>query len=108
MSDDGAPKQTTKIEQFDVHGLAGQAVILPIALGPATGHVWQLELPEGVSRIDNGPSTKVESAGEIGSGRGAHLRVTAPRGDHVIMARLARPWELGQPVRVVRIRLHID
>jgi hypothetical protein len=43
----------------------------------------------------------------LGGAAGGYLQVTAPRGEHVITARLARPWEPDKPVRVVTIRLHV-
>jgi hypothetical protein len=95
-------------EHLDVEGKAGQPIALPIAGGPATGYAWSLELPEGVERIDGGTERKVDPSVRLGSASGGYLRVTAPRGDHIIIGRLARPWEPDRPVRVVEIRLHVE
>src|SRR3954447_14965324 len=99
-----APEPT---EFLDVEGQAGEAITLPIASGPATGYTWYLELPEGVQRIDDGPARPLEPSVRSGGAAGGYLRVTAPIGEHTIIAQLARPWEQNQPVRVVQIRLHI-
>lgn len=95
-------------EYLDVKGTAGEAITLPIATGPATGHVWKLELPEGVERIEDGPERPVEPAERLGGASGGHLRIRAPRGVHTIIARLARPWEPDRPTRVVRIRVDVQ
>ena len=95
-------------EYFDVEGKAGEPITLPIAGGPATGHAWRLELPAGVTRIDDGPERKVDPSVALGGASGGYLRVTAPHGDHIVSARLARPWEPDRPVRVVEIRLHVE
>src|SRR5216684_3869644 len=89
-------------EDLDVEGRAGEVVVLPIAVGPATGHVWRLELPDGVKRIDDGPERPLEPSERLGGASGGYLRVTAARGEHVLFARLARPWQTDRPVRVVR------
>ena len=94
-------------EYLDVEGRAGEPIALPIAGGPATGHAWSLELPEGVERIEDGPQRPLDPSLRLGGASGGYLRVTAPRGEHVIVARLARPWQPDQPVRVVSIRLHV-
>ncbi len=95
-------------EYLDADGREGEPIVLPIASGPATGHTWKLELPEGVERIDDGPERNVDPSRHLGGASGGFLRVTAPRGDHLIIARLARPWEPEHPVRVVGIRLHVE
>jgi predicted secreted protein len=95
-------------ESFDVNGKAGQPIALPIASGPATGYAWSLDLPEGVERIGDGPERIVDPSARLGGASGGYLRVTAPRGDHVIIARLARPWEVDRPQRIVEIRLHVE
>ncbi len=94
-------------ECLDVEGKAGEPVTLPIAAGPATGHAWRLELPEGVQQIEEGPERPVPEAERLGGAAGGYLRVTASPGDHLLIARLARPWEPDRPVRVVAIHLHI-
>jgi predicted secreted protein len=95
-------------EHLEVEGKAGEPVALPIASGPATGYVWTLELPDGVQRIDDGPERPVDRSMRLGGASGGYLQVIAPRGSHVIIGRLARPWEPDRPVRVVEIRLHVE
>jgi predicted secreted protein len=104
---DGLVNATPPPEELDVNGVAGEPIELPITTGPATGHEWLLELPPGVQQIDEGPARPVDPGHRLGGAEGGQLRVTAPRGEHEILARLARPWEPGQPVRVARIRLHV-
>jgi predicted secreted protein len=94
-------------ECLDVEGKAGETIALPIASGPATGYEWRLELPEGVERAEDGPERQVEASVGLGSASGGYLQVRGPRGEHVVMARLARPWQPQMPVRVVKIRLRI-
>lgn len=90
-------------ENYDIDGTTGEPVALPLTRGPATGHRWVLDLPTGIERLEDGPG---EPGRELGGGSGAALRVRAPVGEHVIVARLVRPWE-SEPVRVVRIRLRV-
>ena len=87
---------------FDVDGTAGEPIDLPIGPGPATGHSWRLELPEGVRQIDDTPATDLTP----GSPPGSRYRVVATSGEHTIQARLGRPWET-EPVRTIVIRLHV-
>lgn len=94
-------------EYLDVEGKAGQPIALPIAAGPATGYAWSLALPEGVERTEDGPASPVDPSARLGGAAGGYLQVTAPAGEHLIIARLARPWEPDQPVRVVGIHLHV-
>jgi predicted secreted protein len=94
-------------EDLAAEGRAEEPIVLPIAAGPATGYVWHLELPEGIIRIDDGPERFVEASVRLGGASGGRLRVTAPAGEHVVVARLARPWQPDNPIRVVRIHLHI-
>jgi predicted secreted protein len=94
-------------EYLDAEGKAGHPIALPIAAGPATGYAWSLALPEGVERIEDGPARPLDPSVRLGGAAGGYLQVTAPAGDHLISARLARPWEPDQPVRVVVIRLHV-
>jgi predicted secreted protein len=94
-------------ETMDVEGKAGEPITLPIASGPATGYAWRLDLPEGVARIEDGPPRTVQPAERLGGATGGYLRVTAPAGEHLVVARLARPWEPDRPARVVSIRLHV-
>ena len=81
--------------------------MLPIATGPATGYRWSLELPEGVVRLDDGPQRDVASDERLGGAAGGYLRVEAPAGEHVVVARLARAWDPTDEVRAVRVRLHV-
>jgi inhibitor of cysteine peptidase len=92
------------VETIDVRGTAGVPIELPIGPGPATGHQWTLELPAGVRRIDD---SEPVATGQLGDPPGSRIRVIATPGEHVIDARLARPWE-ANPVREVRLRLHVD
>jgi len=94
-------------EYFDIEGKAGEAIALPIAGGPATGYAWRLELPAGVKQIEDSPERPVDPSVRLGAATGGYLQVTAPRGEYVVSAKLARPWESGNPVRVVTIRLHV-
>lgn len=89
-------------------GKAGQPVDLPIAGGPPTGYQWRLELPEGVEQVDEGPQRQVDSATRLGDASGGFLRVKAQAGQYLITARLARPWQADQPIRIVQIRFEVD
>jgi len=97
-----------QVEEFTVQGTAGEPIQLPIAAGPATGYVWQLEMPTGVHRIGDGPERQVDPKSALGAASGGRLQVTAQAGDYVVSARLARPWQGDLPVRIVRIRLHVE
>jgi predicted secreted protein len=94
-------------EELDVEGAAGEPITLPITVGPATGYEWELELPAGVEQLDDEPGEEPAEHERLGGSTGAHLRVRAPAGEHVILARLARPWERDRPERVVRLRLDV-
>jgi predicted secreted protein len=94
----------------EVHLAGGQhePITLPIAEGPATGYEWQLDLPEGVRRIDDGPPRTPEPGTAVGGAVSGYLRVEVDRpGDFIVTARLARPWELDQPIRIVRIMITV-
>jgi len=110
MSPESGPPQAPppEPENLTAEGKAGEPIALPIAGGPASGYAWRLELPEGVKQIEDGPERTVDPASRLGGATGGYLRVTAPRGHHVIIGRLVRPWEPDRPVRVVRIRLRVD
>jgi len=111
MSQESGPSrapQPEPSEDLTAEGKAGEPITLPIASGPATGYAWRLELPDGVERIEDGPERPLDPSVRLGGAAGGYLRVTAPPGDYVIIARLARPWEPERPARVVRIRLHIE
>jgi predicted secreted protein len=81
--------------------------VLPITSGPATGHAWRLDFPEGVKRVEDSPERPLDPSVRLGGASAGYLQVIAPRGEHVITARLARPWEPDNPARVVIIRLNI-
>jgi predicted secreted protein len=89
-----------------VQGKAGQPIELPIAQGPATGYSWQLELPEGVVRLEDGPPRSAIPGKHLGAATGGTIRVKAPKGRFMITARLARPWG-GDAVRTVSIDLTV-
>jgi predicted secreted protein len=95
-------------EEMTVLGDAGQPIDLPIGGGPATGHVWVLDLPDGVIQLGGGPATPVPAERAQGGASNSPLRVqAAEEGLYVVEARLARPWETGRPVRVVRLTLMV-
>lgn len=94
-------------EEFEATGVADEPITLPIWTGPATGYAWHLELPPGVVRIEDASGRIVDPAVRLGGAEGGALRVTAPAGEFVIEGRLARPWDLQDAARVVRIRLHV-
>ena len=77
----------------DAEGTAGEPIVLPIAAGPATGYAWRLELPQEVEQLEDGPARAVDPDRRLGGAAGGFLRVTAPRGEHVLVARLAGPWD---------------
>src|SRR5690349_6640230 len=95
------------IESMKAQGKAGQPVDLPIAQGPAAGYSWQLDLPAGVVRLEDGPQRTAAPGQRLGAATGGALRVQAPKGQYTIMARLARPWG-GDAVRTVSIELTVD
>jgi predicted secreted protein len=94
-------------DEVDVSGAEGAPIVLPIKNGPATGYAWHLELPPGVVRIEDSPGSPPDRSESLGGSAGGFLRVTAPRGEHVVVARLARPWERQAPVKTVRVRLRV-
>jgi predicted secreted protein len=95
------------IEQMVVRGKAGQPIELPIAEGPATGYSWQLELPDGVIRLEDGPPRTPPEGKHLGAAIGGAIRVQAPQGRFSLTARLVRPWG-GDAVRAVAIDLIVD
>ena len=97
----------TETERFQLDAVAGSPVSLPITTGPATGYSWELELPDGVERIEDGPGRDPPDARQLGGSTRAPLRVTAPAGDHVVHARLVRPWQTDRPIRTARIELRV-
>lgn len=94
------------MEKFDIDGVAGEPIVLPIGPGPATGHSWTLELPPGVQRLPDTAPVAPEPGVQLGAAQGSRMQVKAPVGEHTILARLGRPWE-QRPVRSVRIVLHV-
>ena len=91
-----------------VHGSPTAPIELPITEGPATGYVWSLDLPPGVTRVADGPGVPPPRGAELGASSGAHLRVAAPAGRYRITARLARPWQPDSPARVVVMELFVE
>ena len=89
----GGAGDATALEELDAEGTAGEPIVLPIAAGPATGYAWRLELPQEVEQLEDGPARAVDPDRRLGGAAGGFLRVTAPRGEHVLVARLARPWD---------------
>ena len=94
-------------EELEAEGVAGTPIALPITVGPPTGYDWELVLPAGVERLEDEPGKTLGPDVRLGGSTGGRLRVRAPSGDHVIVARLVRPWEPDRPARTVRIRLHV-
>lgn len=95
------------IESMTVRGKAGQPIELPIAQGPATGYSWQLDLPAGVVRLEDGPERPGTPGRHLGAAVGGAMRVQAPEGQFTLTARLARPWG-GEAVRTVAIDLVVE
>ena len=97
-----------KPEEFEVAGVAGEPITLPITIGPATGYDWHLELPDGVARLDDTSGRARDPSTRLGDAGGAHIQITAPSGDHLVVARLERPWSPDEPIRVVWIRVRVE
>lgn len=93
-------------EELHVEGEAGRPIELPLTTGPATGYAWTLDLPAGVHRLDDGPGTPPPAGQDLGGASHAPLRVQAEPGTHVVVARLARPWEPDRPTRTVTLHIH--
>ena len=94
-------------EEYKIEGNAGEYIQLPIASGSATGYQWTLQLPEGVIQVEDGPARVIDASTRLGAGAGGYLQVKAEPGEHLITAKLARPWEPDRPTRTVTIRLHV-
>ena len=95
-------------EEFEVAGVAGEPTTLPITTGPATGYEWHLELPAGVARVDDTSGRALDPSTRLGGAEGAHLQIIAPSGDHMVVARLVRPWAPDEPIRLVRICVRVE
>jgi predicted secreted protein len=95
-------------EVMDVNGKAGQPITLPLSDGPATGYSWQLTLPAGGSRVEDGPGKTPAGEERLGASTAGALQVTAAAGEYTLHARLARPWAADRPVRTVTIHLHVN
>jgi predicted secreted protein len=95
-------------EEFKVEGTAGLPIALPISTGPATGYGWEFDLPNGVERTKDAPGRDVPDDAGLGGAQGGQIQVTAVPGEHVIMARLVRPWNRDMPIRTVRIHLTVS
>jgi len=94
-------------EELEAEGRPGEPITLPITVGPPTGYAWELELPPGVERLEDEPGEELRPEVRLGGSTGAHLRVRAPSGEHLIVARHVRPSEPDEPARIVRIRLRV-
>ena len=95
-------------EEFKVEGVAGLPIALPISSGPATGYDWEFDMPSGVERLEDAPVRDVPAGAHLGGASGGQIQVTAPAGEHVLMARLVRPWGRGAPIRTIRIQLSVS
>ncbi|HEV2761005.1 MAG TPA: hypothetical protein VGV86_15705 [Acidimicrobiales bacterium] len=95
-------------ESYEVVGIQGRTIALPLPIGPPTGHRWILDLPEGVAMAEDSPARAPEPGREAGAAHGGTLQVTASPGRYNITARLARPWSPDDAVRVVNIDLIVD
>ena len=94
-------------EQVLLRGTAGQPIDLPIAAGPPTGYEWRLDLPEGVEQLEEGEERLLDPAARLGGASGGFLRIRAPIGRYLLTARLARPWQPDQPIRIVYIIVEV-
>lgn len=103
----GPPPETEATEpETTARGTAGEPIVLPIAVGAATGASWELTLPDGVEELDETPGERAPP-GDAGSPTGARLVVRARRpGSYRIVARLVRPWS-GDVLRTVVVRLSV-
>ncbi|HXB73475.1 MAG TPA: hypothetical protein VNY05_34875 [Candidatus Acidoferrales bacterium] len=95
-------------EEYKVEGVSGLPITLPISTGPATGYAWEFDLPTGVRRLADAADRDAPEAGWLGGAQGGRIQVTAVPGEHVIMARLVRPWNRDLPIRTVRIHLSVS
>jgi hypothetical protein len=94
-------------EEFSVDGIAEVPIELPVGSEGPTGYKWNFQFPDGVEYIGRAPADDPAPGRAVGSvGIGPPI-VTAVAGEHTIVASLELPWEAGQPIRVVRINLHV-
>lgn len=92
-----------------VKGRAGQPIDLPLTQGPATGYSWQLDLPEGVTRLEDGSSRPAPPDQRLGATSGAVLRVKAAKpGRYRVIAQLARPWDPNAPLQTLVLDLTVE
>lgn len=97
----------TSAAEVEVHGRAGEPITLPVGSTAATGHEWQLDLPEHVTLVGETDPVEPPEGQPAGAATGSKLVVTAPAGRHEVLARLTRPWE-STPVRELRIVLDVS
>jgi predicted secreted protein len=95
-------------EEYTVQGKAGVPIDLPISSGPATGYHWEFELPEGVERYADSTGALVPATSHLGTSPGGNIRLTAVPGEHLVTARMIRPWNPDEPIRTARIRLRVS
>lgn len=92
-------------ESHAVHGAAGAAISLPLTANPATGLCWELDLPQGVLRLEDVADPVFEH--HVDGAVRRQIRVQALAGDYHLIARLAHPWDKEHPVRVAEVRLRV-
>jgi hypothetical protein len=97
----------TSAQEVEVAGRAGEPINLPVGSTAATGHEWQLELPDDVKLVGETEPVEFSEGRPDGAATGSKLIVTAPAGRYELLARLTRPWETT-PVRELRIILNVS
>jgi predicted secreted protein len=88
-----------------VQGKAGVPIALPLTSGPATGYHWTFDLPEGVERYAD---SVVPISSHVYGAPGGNIRLKAVAGEHLVTARLIRPWKPNEPIRTARIHLSVS
>ncbi len=102
------PAAASPGESYTVEGVAGAPVCLPLGIAAATGFSWQLDLPPGVTRLEDVTDpAQQHSVYQAGSGPASQVCVQAAAGDYEITAKLLRPWDKDDAIRVLKIRLKI-
>ena len=92
-----------------VQGKAGKPITLQLSHGPATGYSWVLDLPAGVTLLQEGPGSPPPPGQELGSGGGGAVRVVAAsKGHYRIAAKFVRPWQPDSPIATAAIDLIVD